>query len=86
VFAALGLYPVVGTDRYILTTPVFERARLNLPDGRLVIASEGSGDYLAAVRLDGEPLERAELRHQDLVGGHTLTFVRSDTPTAWGAW
>lgn len=87
VFSALGLYPVPGTDIYVLGAPIFTRARIVVPGGELVIeAPDAGGDriYVKGVTLDGVPLERAELRHGDLGPGRVLRFELSATPTNWG--
>lgn len=73
VWSALGLYPIAGTDRYILGAPLFTRARVRLPGGTLTIES-ASGDRQGRVLLDGEEQAGGEIRHADLVGGHTLSF------------
>jgi predicted alpha-1,2-mannosidase len=86
VFAAMGLYPLNGTDRYVLTTPIFDQIVIQRPDGPLVIDAVGEGDYLAGVALDGAPLPGPSVRHSQLVGGRTLTMYRSLEPTDWGRW
>ncbi len=86
VLAAVGLYPMNGTDRYVLTTPIFDRVTIDRPGGALVIEATGRGDYLAGASLDGVPLERASLRHSQLVGGRRLLLERSEAPTDWGRW
>lgn len=80
-FSAIGLYPLNGTDLYVLSTPIFDA--VELPD--LTISARGDGDYLRSVTLDGEPLDTAVVRHEDLMGG-TLHFERSLEPTDWGTW
>ena len=84
VFAAMGLYPLNGTDRYVLTTPVFDQVVLQRPDGALRIDTVGEGDYLAGAAIDGVPLESASVHHSQLVGGRWLLLYRSEEPTDWG--
>lgn len=79
-WTALGLYPMNGGTTYALTTPRFDAARV----GQLSIASVGSGDYLAGVILDGEPLEQAWITHEQLAEAQDLLFLRSPEPTEWG--
>lgn len=85
-FVAIGLYPLNGTDDYVLTTPLFDVARIDRPGGALTIEAHGEGDYIAAVLLDGEPLDRAILGHGRLTGERHLLFLRSAEPTDWGTW
>lgn len=71
VWSALGLYPIAGTERYVLGAPLFPRARVQVPGGTLIIEADGGA---GRVLLDGEPIEGGELRHRDLLGGRTLRF------------
>ena len=83
-FALSGLYPLqVGTPRYTLHAPYLPEMRWHLPDGDLVIRTEGSGGYVEAVTLDGTPVERTWLDHEELVGGRTLVFRLAETPSSW---
>lgn len=87
--AALGLAPVFGQDIYWLTTPVFTRSDIQVgPAGqRLVIEAPGAGPdrpYIASASLDGQPLERAWLRHAEIAQGAVLRLVLSAEPTPWG--
>lgn len=89
VFSALGLYPIPGSDRYLLGVPFFPRAEIALPGGDVVIEAAGASSdtfYVHGVALDGVPLEVPWVTHADLASGATLTFDLSDTPGTWGAW
>lgn len=87
VLTSLGLYPVPGTDVWIVGRPAFEAAEIRMPDGSLLtIEAPGAGPdqpYVAGLLLDGDAIDRAWLRHGELVGA-TLSFTMSATPTAWG--
>lgn len=87
IFAALGLYPIAGTDAYLVGTPLFPHVELDLPGGTLVVDAPGASQekpYVAAVLLDGAPLTEPWLRHGDLTTGATLSFTMSATPASWG--
>lgn len=73
VWSALGLYPVAGTDRYVLGAPLFARARVRLPGGTLTIEA-AEGERTGQVLLDGAPVDGATIGHGDLAGGRTLRF------------
>ena len=66
-----------------------ERATLNLPNGkrftvRAVNLSSANG-YVGNVTLNGQPLARSYLRHEDILAGGELVFTMQATPnTAWG--
>ena len=79
-FSAMGLYPIVGSDRYIIGVPLFPRIELAVPGGVFVIeAPELSREkrYATAVSLDGRILTSSELRHQELRAGSILHFTMS---------
>ncbi len=87
--ASIGIYPIMGQDLYLLSPPALPRVELTLAGGRvLVIEAPGAGpqlrQYIAAATLDGQQLDRAWLRHGEIVGGGTLRFTLSDRPGDWG--
>ena len=82
VFAALGIYPVMATDQYMIGSPIFESAVLHLPGGDLTITAENAGPdnvYVQSVTLDNVAMEEPWLRHEDIASGGTLEFVMGDT-------
>ena len=77
VFSALGLYPVAGSDRYELGTPLFEGAEVRLKTNPLVIIAEDYAPdhaYVGRAWLNGKLLDRTWLRHSEIEGGGTLRF------------
>ncbi|WP_295976059.1 GH92 family glycosyl hydrolase [uncultured Xanthomonas sp.] len=91
VFTALGFYPVApASNQYILGRPFLPRATLALPNGkRFTVIADGLDDahpYVGSVTLNGRPLNRAFLRHEELMAGGELRFTLQATPnTAWAA-
>jgi predicted alpha-1,2-mannosidase len=85
VLATLGLYPIAGSDQWILGAPRFPRARITVDGHELVIEAQGSGAYVASVLVDGAPLDAPQLTHAQLTAAYELTFVMSSEPTRWGA-
>lgn len=89
VFTSLGFYPVApGSNEYIIGRPFLPRATLNLPNGkRFTIVAEGLDDahhYIGRATLNGKPLDRAFLRHEEIMAGGELHFVMQDKPdTHW---
>ena len=85
--SALGLGALVpGAPYYALGSPQFERAEVETAGGTLAIESPGTGPYVTAARLGGEPLERAWVYAHELAGGATLRLERGAEPDrAWGA-
>jgi len=83
VLATLGVYPIPGSDRWIVAAPRFPQARVRVGGRELVITAEGVSDkamYVQAIELDGVPLDATELTHAQLTGATSLHFVMSATP------
>ena len=86
---AIGLYPIMGQDLYMLTAPQFETVEITQGAGGPVLRIEAPGasakmHYIASATLDSKPLDRAWLRHHEIADGATLSLELSDTPTDWG--
>lgn len=85
VFTAMGFYPVApGSNEYAIGRPFLDRATLNLPNGkRFTIVADQLSDanrYVGAVTLDGKPLTRAYLRHEEIAAGGELRFTMRPRP------
>ncbi|MCC4622529.1 GH92 family glycosyl hydrolase [Xanthomonas cassavae CFBP 4642] len=91
-FSALGLYPAVpGSGQFLLHTPRFKRATLDLGNGkRLRIDAPGADgralQYVEGVRLNGKPQPQVFLDWAQLQQGGTLLFALTrQAPTqGWG--
>jgi len=85
IFSALGFYPLAGTDIYYLTSPLFSEATIHLAKDDLVIKAPGAPEkiYIKSVKLNGKEINRAWIRHGEIVGGGELVFELSDAPTDW---
>ena len=87
IFAALGFYPLMATDVYLVGSPMYEQAVLHLPGGDLTVTAEGASDediYVQSVSLNGVPLDVPWFRHADVAGGGSLDFVMGPQPSSWG--
>ncbi len=90
VWSCLGLYPVTpGSAEYAIGSPVFPEAKVHLPGGKTfeIVAKGASEDnkYIQSATLDGEPLMRPFLSHDQVVKGGKLVFVMGDQPNKeWG--
>jgi len=87
VMSSMGLYavdPVSAT--YVLSAPLFKRVSIQLGNGRqLVIEAQGASDpekskYIQSVSLNGKPLDRLWVHHEDLVRGAHLVFTLGTEP------
>lgn len=85
-FSALGLYPVAGTSTYILGTPLFPLAEVDLAGGGVLRVEAPGADlenrYVRAVTWNESPVAGAILDHADLAGGGVLRFEMGPSPTA----
>ncbi len=90
VFAALGFYPVCpGTPYYILGSPSFESATLNLENGKtFCIKAPGASKeniYIQSATLNGKPYTKNFITHEDILKGGVMEFVMGKNPnTSWG--
>ncbi|MBS0477876.1 MAG: glycoside hydrolase family 92 protein, partial [Proteobacteria bacterium] len=90
VFTALGFYPVApGSGQYVIGRPFVDRATIRLSTGkRFTVVAEGLGAanrYVASVTLNGKPLTRVYVTHDEIERGGELRFAMSAVPnTAWG--
>ncbi|HEX7801624.1 MAG TPA: GH92 family glycosyl hydrolase [Pseudoxanthomonas sp.] len=85
VFTALGFYPVTpASNQYILGRPFLPRATLHLPNGkRFTVIADGLDDahaYIGSATLNGKPLDRAYLTHQEILTGGELRFEMQAEP------
>jgi len=72
VWAAMGLYPLAGTDQYVLGDPIFTRVEIDREHAPLTILRTGTAD-VDAIDLDGETLD-VSIDHATLQSGSTLRF------------
>lgn len=90
VFTALGFYPVApASNEYVIGRPFVRRATLHLPNGKTftVVAEhlDAKHPYVGAVTLNGQPLTRVYLRHEEIMAGGELRFVMQAQPNKrWG--
>jgi predicted alpha-1,2-mannosidase len=85
VMSALGFYPVTpGTPVYEIGTPLFDDATIRLESGkRFDIRAEGASSgklYIGSATLNGVPLNRAWIKHSEIVDGGELVFNMSSRP------
>lgn len=87
IWSSLGFYPIAGSDRYAVGTPLFPHAEIAVPGGTFTVDADDAGAtqiYVQSATLNGKPLTTPELRHGDLKAGGSLHFKMGATPSAWG--
>ena len=85
VLSALGFYPVDPVSgHYVLGSPLFDRAELDVGNGRrlsiLARGNDARNVFVQRVRWNGEPYTRNWISHADLAGGGTLEFEMGPQP------
>lgn len=89
VFAATGLMPAcVGWPVYYLNVPLFEQVTLGSGAKRFTIQTKNGSHtnrYIQSVTLNGKPLMRNWLSHEEITKGGTLVITAGAQPNkSWG--
>lgn len=85
VFSALGFYPVCpASDQYVLGSPLFREATVNLPNGKKIeiATANNSKDhpYVKSVRINGRDYSKNYLDYNALLKGARINYVMDSTP------
>lgn len=84
ILTSLGVYPVCpGSNEFSLTTPLFEKATLNLANkNTLQILSNNPkrNRYIEKVILNGKEIDTNFITYEQLMQGGVLNFVLTDKP------
>ena len=85
VFSAMGFYPVTpGNGLYAIGSPFFKKVTIKLPDGKTFTIKADNvskrNKYIQSAKLNGKPLDRAWISHQEITQGGNLVFVMGDRP------
>jgi putative alpha-1,2-mannosidase len=85
----MGIYPIAGQDIYLLTTPTFSSSQFNLQNGKKFIIEtknlSAENSFVQYATLNGKQLDRAWIRHEDIMSGGSLILVMGNKPSAWGS-
>lgn len=82
-FSAMGFYPVdPASGEYVLGAPQIPQMTLHLAGGKDFTMKANNlsetNKYVAAVRLNGKPVEGFKIRYEDIMAGGTLEFDMTD--------
>jgi predicted alpha-1,2-mannosidase len=85
IFAALGFYPVDPVSRnYMISSPIFNKATINLPSGKAFEISTNSSNknhqYISKIELNGKPVSINYIKYSDIVKGGKLKIYLQATP------
>lgn len=83
VFGAMGFYPLlVGDEYYELTSPIFDKITLSLPNGNvLTILTQGrkkKAALIKSIRFNGTLISDYRISHTELLKGGELVFDYKD--------
>lgn len=89
ILSSLGFYSVCpGSNQFILTTPLFNKANMKLGNGKTLVITANQPDknkYITKVTLNGEEISHCYITYDQLMQGGTLDFTLSATPDKrWG--
>ena len=83
IFSSLGFYPVSpGGNEYSIGSPTIKNAKINLENGKTfeikVSNNSEKNIYIQKMLLNGKPLSKYFITHDDIVNGGLLEFTMSD--------
>jgi len=90
VFSAMGFYPVTpGSTSYVIGSPLFGKVTIRTGNGNtFTILAENNSDsnkYIQSATLNGQPLDKPWISHEDIMNGGTLIFRMGPEPNkSWG--
>jgi predicted alpha-1,2-mannosidase len=91
VLAASGIHPVCPGDvRYEITSPAFDKIVMKTgKDGKIftitAINNSPENVYIQSAKLNGKPLNRSWLAHDEIIKGGTLELTMGEKPNKqWG--
>lgn len=86
VFSAMGFFPVAGQPLYLIGSPLFDEITMQLQGKKFVVRATHNSPqniYVKGATLNGKPLNRSWLTHQELVNGGVLELFLTDKASGW---
>jgi putative alpha-1,2-mannosidase len=82
IFSTLGFYPVApGSVEYSIGSPAVNNAVINLDNGKtFTVEVKNQSDknvYVQKIVLNGQPLNRLYITHDEIMNGGKITFYMS---------
>jgi len=91
VLTAMGIYPQCpGQPIYDIGSPIFEETTIKVREGKsFIIEAKGvsvQNKYIQSATLNGKPLNKPWINHNDVVKGGRLVFQMGSRPNkSWGS-
>jgi predicted alpha-1,2-mannosidase len=89
VFSAMGFFPTTpGIPRYSITSPLFTKVTIDLPNGKKFTLSAPKSSrrnkYIQSATMNGKPLTSLSFSHDELMNGGTLVLEMGEkTDKKW---
>ena len=87
IMTTLGFYPVEpAAGKYVLGVPMVDRAEIDVQCGEFVVVRNGytpENRYVQSVELNGEPLNRCYITHEEIIAGGVLKFNMGSEKSCW---
>ena len=87
IMTTYGFYPVEpATGKYVLGAPQVDAATLRVAGGEFKVIREGYSEtnrYVQSVELNGEPLNRYYITHDEIIAGGELKFIMGSDKSVW---
>jgi len=88
--SSMGIYMVApASDIWNIGSPLYKKSVIRLEgDRRFSIVAENNSDknvYIQSATLNGKPLDRPWLKHEEIMAGGELKFVMGPQPSKWGS-
>jgi predicted alpha-1,2-mannosidase len=85
IFSSLGFYPVCpGSNEYVIGSPCIPKATIKLASGNnFTMEAQNLTEtniYIQSATLNGEPLTRSYITHEEILNGSILIFKMGDQP------
>ena len=85
IFSSLGFYPVCpGSNEYVIGSPCIPKATIKLSNGKnFTMEAQNLTEaniYIQSATLNGEPLKRSFITHEEILNGSILIFTMGDQP------
>lgn len=83
IFSSLGFYPIAGTDKYQIGSPIINNALITFSNGnKLQITVKNQSEeniYVKSIFINGKKLNGTELTHNQLISGGEIIFEMSNS-------
>ena len=87
ILSAMGLYQVEpASGRYWFGSPVLEKAEIDVKGGTFTIRAIDNSDtnrYIHNITLDGAPLRKGFITHEEISAGGELVMEMGPEPVLW---